>query len=343
MTERIRLCRSFQTAPAAVPGDDTAKYLRSAVRRDGLETPDWLCPDLEDSVATEMLETARQNSIDVAVESPQSELWPRINWDHDAGSAAQDQGHSDLDALVREAGKSVDGFIIPKVGKQPTVEHVVSEISAVEEAYGFDSDTFEVCLILETPEAVSDLHRIGRYGGETARITGLLFGPGDFTFGVGGRMTDGQFPAWGSIREWLTTVASANDLYCIGGTHPNVYSVEAGKRYYDGDSYAGAVTNEATIGFDGAWSLHPAQTVQANTIHSPSETHLLTALRRLEQFLDAGETNALLIDGEVVDAAMVQHYRHTIRLAVAIWEQRDQQAQTLYDEAVLERAVSALA
>lgn len=66
MSESIRLCRSFQTAPSAVPGNDSTKYLDSVAHSDGLERPDWFCPDLEDSINPELVETVRQSIIDFA-------------------------------------------------------------------------------------------------------------------------------------------------------------------------------------------------------------------------------------------------------------------------------------
>ncbi|PSQ31111.1 citrate lyase subunit beta, partial [Halobacteriales archaeon QS_9_67_15] len=40
-----RLCRTFQTAPAAVPRENSAKYLESGLTAEGFEAPDWLRGD----------------------------------------------------------------------------------------------------------------------------------------------------------------------------------------------------------------------------------------------------------------------------------------------------------
>jgi len=44
MTDDIRLCRTFQTAPAAVPKDDSAKYLVSALEAEGFQAPTGSSP-----------------------------------------------------------------------------------------------------------------------------------------------------------------------------------------------------------------------------------------------------------------------------------------------------------
>jgi len=41
------LCRTFQTAPAAIARDDSAKFLKSGLTADGFEAPDWLVPDVD--------------------------------------------------------------------------------------------------------------------------------------------------------------------------------------------------------------------------------------------------------------------------------------------------------
>lgn len=345
MSESIRLCRSFQTAPSAVPGNDSTKYLDSVAHSDGLERPDWFCPDLEDSINPELVETGRQNIIDFATTaSSAGDLWPRINWDAaDDAADTRAVGRSDIDTLVREAGDSITGFVVPNVGSSDSVERVIETVVDAESEYGFDSGTFEVCLIIETPDAALNLRDIGSVGNTTPRITGLIFGPGDFTFSVGGRMTDGRSPAWQSITEEITTVASANDLLCIGGTFPKVYTDDGGKRSFAGEAHARKVESDANIGFDGSWSLHPAQTIQANTIHAPSEEELSEAIHRLRRLTDADEAGAMLIEGELVDMAMRRQYRHTIRTAQAIHRENETQADILYGDELLEMTTSELA
>lgn len=48
-----RLCRTFQTTPAGIPKDNTAKYLESAFTVTGFQVPDWLVPDIEEFAAAE--------------------------------------------------------------------------------------------------------------------------------------------------------------------------------------------------------------------------------------------------------------------------------------------------
>lgn len=343
VTSDLRISRSFQTAPSVTAGEWPMKYLESTAGREGLEAPDWFCPDLEDSVPSEKVADGRQNIVDFTASNPEftGEIWPRINWNA-ADADARNLGRADLEHLVQEAGDSLAGFIVPKVGRRSSVETAVETISEIEREYGFETERFEVCLVIETPEAVADLRRSASYGASTQRVTGLIFGPGDFTFDVGGRMTDGDFPSWTGIKEWITTIASANDLIAIGGTYPQVYNTEAGAQYYDAKSYAEKATEEATIGFDGSWSLHPSQTVQANTVHSPSAASLSRSINRLTRFAEADETGAMIIAGEVVDEAMVKQYRRIIETAVAIWEQSEQQARELYDAELLEKAAESL-
>jgi len=97
-----RLCRTFQTAPTAVPRDDTAKYLRRGFTSAGFEVPDWLVPDVEDGTAPKMKEEVDaglpEGSIEIRVFI---KLCPGVYHGGRLRIAFRDVGESAVDGRVR--------------------------------------------------------------------------------------------------------------------------------------------------------------------------------------------------------------------------------------------------
>lgn len=109
-----RLCRTFQTAPAGVPRDDSAKYLRSGLTTEGFQAPDWLVPDLEDGTAPEMKDEALDNVQDLLPEyAPEfaGEIWPRVEWAYD-DDATRERGESQIRTLAESVGDHLDLYLI---------------------------------------------------------------------------------------------------------------------------------------------------------------------------------------------------------------------------------------
>jgi beta-methylmalyl-CoA/(S)-malyl-CoA lyase len=346
-----RLCRTFQTAPAAVPRENTAKYLDSGLDATGFAKPDWLVPDIEDGTAPDMKDAAVENTVDRLREADfAGEVWPRVQWGYDS-PAFRESGTEQIETLVREVGERIDGLVIPKVGRLPDVRRVAGIVADAEETYGHPAGSVEIAVIVETPGAKSDLREIaalGRGVGADAepderldRLAGLIFGPVDYTAELGGREIAGERPAWNGLLADLSNEASANDIVAVGGPFDRLFGERAGVRFYNGDAYADQVTREARVGLDGSWSLHPKQTVQANRIHTPSPEELARDVDRIEQFQSARAegTGAVTVDGMMVDEATYRNFANTVETVVAIHEVAPSQPEELYDDDLLARAL----
>lgn len=338
-----RLCRTFQTAPAGVPRDDSAKYLRSGLTTEGFQAPDWLVPDLEDGTAPEMKDEALDNVQDLLPEyAPEfaGEIWPRVEWAYD-DDATRERGESQIRTLAESVGDHLDGFVVPKVGRLEDVQAAESVVAAVGRETGQD---LELAVIVETARARSDLREIAKFGAES-RLTALVFGPVDYTAELGGRELGGgeeTRPAWPGLYEALSNEASANDLLAVGGPFDRLFRERAGVTFYNGDGYADHVEGEARVGLDGSWSLHPNQTAQANRIHLPTENELRTAVRKIERFTEAKDTGtgAVAIDGQMVDEATLKNFENTVATVRAVHEVRESQTTECYDADLLDRALA---
>ncbi|SNZ04197.1 beta-methylmalyl-CoA/(S)-malyl-CoA lyase [Natronoarchaeum philippinense] len=338
-----RLCRTFQTAPAAVPREDSAKYLRSGLTAEGFALPDWLVPDLEDGTAPEMKDAALENTVELLPEYAEDfagELWPRVQWGYDS-ERDRDRGREEIETLVREIGEEIDGVVVPKVGRVEDVRRASEAVAGFERDYGVDEGSIELSVIVETARAVSDLPEIARLG-DDGRLSGLVFGPVDYTAELGGREFDGSRPVWPGLLERLSNEASAADLVAVGGPFDQLFEERAGVTFYNGDAYADQVEREAAVGLDGSWSLHPNQTEQANRIHMPRPEELRRDVGRIEAFQDAksGGTGAVSVDGQMIDEATFKNFANTVETVRAIHETRPRQTAERFDDALLERALA---
>ncbi|MHB9287949.1 L-malyl-CoA/beta-methylmalyl-CoA lyase [Halobacteriales archaeon Cl-PHB] len=335
-----RLCRTFQTAPAAVPRDDSAKYLRSGFESEGFQCPDWLVPDIEDGTAPNMKAEALENTVALVDEYGEAfpgEIWPRVQWAYDDESL-REAGRSEISTLAAEAGDGIDGVVVPKVGRVADVERAADAVAAAEADAGLAEGTLGLSVIVESARAVSDLREIARFGADS-RLLGLVFGPVDYTAELGGRDVGNGRPDWPTVRSALSNEASANGLVAIGGPFDRLFRTRAGVQAYNADGYADQVEREATVGLDGSWSLHPKQTVQANRIHMPTPAELRQAVDSIEEFEAAAEsgTGAVTIDGQMVDEATIKNYENTVAFVAAIRDAHPSQAEDAYEEGLLDR------
>lgn len=337
-----QLCRTFQTAPAAVPREDTAKYLRSGLTAEGFEAPDWLVPDLEDGTAPDMKTDGLENIVDLVPDHASSfegEIHPRVQWAYDS-EKTRTRGREEIERLLAAVPEQIDGVVVPKVGRPGDLERALSAVADAERAAGVPEGSTDVSIIIESAHARSSLRELASMGG--GRLAALVFGPVDYTAELGGRAIDDERPAWPGLLEALSNEASANDLLAVGGPFDQLYETRAGVSYYNAPGYADQVEREAAIGFDGSWSLHPNQTVQANRIHMPTPDELERAVDRIERFDEAKSsgTGAVSIDGQMVDEATYKNFANTVRSVATIHERQPAQTKETYDEALIDRALA---
>ncbi|WP_137287291.1 L-malyl-CoA/beta-methylmalyl-CoA lyase [Halorussus salinisoli] len=334
-----RLCRTFQTAPAGVPRDDSAKYLVSGLTAEGWQAPDWLVPDLEDGTAPDLKDEALANVRDLLPEyAPDfaGEIWPRVEWGYD-DEATRERGRDQIATLVESVGDHLDGVVVPKVGRLDDVKAAEAAVEAAVQETGHD---VELAVIVETARARSDLREIAAFGTDS-RLAALVFGPVDYAAELGGREVGGS-PNWPGLYEAMSNEASANDLLAVGGPFDRLFRERAGVTFYNGDEYADYVEREARVGLDGSWSLHPNQTEQANRIHLPTDEELREAVRKIEAFTEAKDegTGAVSIDGQMVDEATFKNFENTVETVRAVHDARESQTREFYESDLLERALS---
>ncbi|MDS0258099.1 aldolase/citrate lyase family protein [Haloarcula sp. S1CR25-12] len=338
-----RLSRTFQTAPAAVPRDNSAKFLDSGLTSEGFQTPDWLVPDIEDGTAPSMKAEAVDNVVDrLPDHAPEfaGEIRPRVEWAYD-DAAFRERGTEQVRRLAGDVGEHLDGIVFPKVGRIDDVRAAAGVLADAEREAGLADGALDMAVILETAPARSDLREICRFASES-RLAGLVFGPVDYTAELGGRALHGERPRWDGLLEALSNETSAAGVVAFGGPFDQLFHERAGVSYYNAEGYADQVEHEATIGIDGSWSLHPKQTAQANRIHTPGSEELDRDLTKIEAFNDAKRegTGAVVVSGQMVDEATYKNFANTVLTVRAIDDAHPEQTAELYDDDLLERALS---
>jgi len=350
----MRIARTFQTAPAAVPKENTAKYLDSALDATGFRAPDWLVPDIEDGTAPDMKTEGLENTVDRLSGGVDfsGEIWPRVQWAYD-DERLRSQGKTEIRTLAQEVGATLTGVVVPKVGRVADVERALDVLERAEAEAGLPQGSLELSVIVETAGSRSDLREIAMLGsardgaGESddgrgdGRLAGMIFGPVDYTAELGGRAIDGDRPRWDGLLEALSNEASANDVVAIGGPFDRLFAERAGVRYYNAPAYADQVEREAAVGLDGSWSLYPKQTVQANHVHMPTVEELARDVSKIERF-DAAKatgTGAVTVDGQMVDEATFKNFANTVETVRTIHARHPDQTGDVYDDDLLSRAL----
>jgi malyl-CoA/(S)-citramalyl-CoA lyase len=238
---------------------------------------DILLGNLEDAIAADRKEAAREGLIEIAraTDFGDTALWTRVN------SLESPWVLDDLLRLVTEIGDKLEVIMIPKV-EGPWDIHYVDRLLAQLEAKVGLRRSILVHAILETSLGVVNLEQIAT---ASPRMQGMSFGPADLaafrrmkTTRVGGghpayqviedpdpddpdapRKTAQQDPWHYSIARMVDACTSAGILPFYG-PYGDIKDTQGCETQFRAAFLLGCV---------GAWSLHPAQIEIAKKVFSP--------------------------------------------------------------------------
>ena len=230
MARRRRSCLS-------VPGDDERKLAKAA----GLE-PDEVILDLEDAVAPERKEAARET----VARALRAHEWR-------AGTVAVrvNRGSADDLEMVREARPDV--VILPKV----------ESAGDVPEGLACEAQ-------IETARGLAFCEQIAAAPG----LEALILGPGDLAASLGvPALTIGEGAHLGYALARVAVAARAFGLQVIDGPYATLG---------DGAGLRAAAERSRALGYDGKWCIHPEQVAVCNDVYAPTADELERARRILE-------------------------------------------------------------
>jgi citrate lyase subunit beta/citryl-CoA lyase len=272
------LFRSYLYAP----GNDPRKIEKALASE-----ADAVVLDLEDAVAPNRKEEARESVSEVLRSRPAKPVFVRVNA---PGSALAEE---DIEAI---SGPHLSGLRLPKTESAEAVRGVAERLETLGCEAGIQC-LIESALGLELAPEISRSH---------GRVVGIGLGEADLAADLGVRDEAGLLYARSRV---VATARAAGLPGPVQSVYTNVrntdglrQSTEAGKK----------------LGFLGRSAIHPAQIPAINEVFTPTEEEVAEAeglLARLEESAGKGTGAFVLEDGRFVDKAVVESARLTLALA----------------------------
>ena len=282
-----------------VPGDDERKMTKAV----GGEA-DALLFDLEDAVADERQEIARQMVADILTVNPdrsRQQLWVRIN------PLDSELSLPDLAAVMR--GKP-DGIILPKTYSAADVNRLGDFLSALEAREGIDQGATKIlCVATETASSLVTFESYIR--DVTDRLVGLTWGGEDLAAALGA--SDNRHPVTGDYdepyllaRTFTLATARAIDAQPVGSVFVDFRNLEGLEK---------ECLRDRRMGYIGKIAIHPAQVPVINRAFSPSEEEIAYARRVIDIFEQNPGLGTVGLDGKMLDMPHLKQARNVIALA----------------------------
>lgn len=262
------------------PGD-SFDMMEKAAKLDA----DGFILDWEDAVGLDNKEKARTQTEKAltALDFEGKERTIRIN------SLKTDLGFKDL-AEIKKFNVFPEAIVIPKIEAQGEIELIDKWLVGTEIA---------ILPLIETAKGILGIKEIAL---SSSRVTGLIFGGGDFTLDIGGEICRSTllFP-----RMKIILAAAAAGIMAIDYPFLNIK---------DKEGLRNDTEEAARLGFDGKTVIHPNQIEIVNRSFSPSEEEVTWARRILEAY-ERSEAGAVAVNGEMVDQMTVSKAKRILEIA----------------------------
>ena len=267
-----------------MPGDDLHKIQKATTL--GVDS---ICMDMEDGVAPDRKEAARQTILEAlrSLDFGRSERLVRIN---DIGSGLEDD---DLQAVLP---LHPDGIVIPKVEDAGEIQKVGRQIDQVQEKIG--SLSVEAPCLIAIVESGRGLINLPAIAAAHPRLQALIFGAEDYTSDVGALRTPEGWEVF-YARSAVVAHTAAFNLQAI-----DMVFVDFRNR----EGLVAEARQGAQLGFSGKQIIHPNQVEPVQEAFTPSEeaiAHAKRVVTAYENHRSAG-LGAFALDGKMVDAPVVK-------------------------------------
>lgn len=256
---------------------------------------DGLILDLEDSVAPEAKEAAREAVAAALAEGgfAPREVLVRVN------ARGTPWFEADVAALARAFA---DGLVLPKAGSPDDVAGTVAALGRA----GARPD-LPLWLTIETPRGVLAADSLA---GAHPSVAGLVAGTSDLTKELHARHVPGREPLLHALSA-IVLAARARGLAALDGVHLHLDD-EAG--------FAAACRQGRNLGFDGKTLIHPRTIEPANRLFSPDPQEVAAAHRLLDAWsaARAAGRGVAVLDGRLVEELHALDAARLVALAGAI-------------------------
>lgn len=275
-----------------VPGGNQ-KLLSKALSLD----VDAIIIDLEDSVAPQKKTEARKQVAEALIKEDfhEKERVVRVN------SLKTDFGYDDL-IIMSES--QVDTLLIPKVNNSDDIKEVNKMLSKEKRGEGASLGTIELIALIETPMGVLNVDQIAFCN---PRLTGLLFGAGDFVRETTGKITTDRKELYYPLSRILLAARAAN-IDAIDSPYFNIKDQQGLEQH---------TTQAKIFGYDGKAIIHPDQIEIVNRIFTPDDNEIALAKKIIEAHENAKSEGkgATTVDGELVENVHAVIAQRTLNIA----------------------------
>ena len=236
--------------------------------------------DLEDAVQHDLKDQAREHLRDFASANPQASFWVRTN-----GATTSWFG---ADLALCAAHENIKGVLLPKAESALQIQQVVQAGKSV-------------LPIVESPKGVLALEQMAAQPG----VDRLSFGSLDLLLDLGSAPdTVGAALLLNHIRCQILLHSAACGLAApLDGVYPN---------FSDQDGLSALARQVRDMGFGGMLCIHPAQIATIHAAFAPTAADTEWA-KRIVAMADSTGSLAFQMDGEMVDAPVIERARQILR------------------------------
>ena len=259
--------------------------------------PDAFIPDLEDSVAWDHKDDARNivhNHLDMLSETSKL-LIPRVN--------ALETGilKEDLQAVINQ---NVFAIAIGKIFSSKDVQEISNLILKAEKEQKIKEGSIKLILWMETAQAIINAYEILT---SNKRIVGSAFGAEDFTNDMGIHRTENE-----------NEIFFARNQLSVASKAANVIALDTPFfAFKDPDALKENSLFAKSIGFKGKFAIHPDQIDIINDCFSPSIQEIDHAKKVIETFEEAKKQGrgSTSLDGLVIDVPVVKRAESLLHIS----------------------------
>ncbi len=256
---------------------------------------DGLILDLEDAVAPDAKEMARQQIVEAlkAGGYGQRELIVRVN----AGLSPWGK-----DDIVAMATSGADAILLPKVDSGA----MVREAEKLMEASGAPDDMAIWCM-METPLGMLHAEEIAF---ASPRLGGFVLGTSDLAKDLHAAHTRDRLPMITSLGLCLLAARAAG-IAIVDGVHLDLA---------DDEGFENSCRQGLELGFDGKTLIHPKTIDIANQVFAPSEQEIAWSRTIIAAHAEAEKEGkgVIVIEGKLIENLHVENAQRLVDLAEAI-------------------------
>ena len=250
---------------------------------------DAIIVDLEDSIAPERKQAARQSAAlflrDAVKIATRPRLFVRVN------GLQTGLTDDDLDAIIPVRP---DAIMLPKAEGGASIIHTDAKLTASEAIHGLDDGHIGIVAI--ATETAAALFLAGTYAGTSQRLLGLTWGAEDLSAELGAESNRD------SAGNFLDPYRLARVLCLAGAAAAKVDAIDTVYVDYRNDAGLRRECEHARRdGFTGKMAIHPAQVAAINEVFTPTAEAIATARAIVAAFAAAPGAGAVGLHGVMYD------------------------------------------